>query len=111
MRLDLSGNILNGTLPHTLVNCWMFEELNIGNNDISYPFSFGMEPLPNLRALSLKSSKVKLPFPKLQILDMFYNEFTGFLENFKAMINVSENEIHAGFYFSTILLKGFEYEL
>ncbi|XP_022860317.1 receptor like protein 42-like [Olea europaea var. sylvestris] len=120
---------MNGTLPCTLVNCRMLEELDIGNNDIIGPFPFWMETLPKLQILVLKSnrfhgiipaSKMKLPFPNLRILDMSYNEFTGvlpieFLENFRAMMNVSENEIGDKYLYSsslsTVLLKGCPYEL
>ncbi|CAA2994130.1 receptor 12 [Olea europaea subsp. europaea] len=144
--LNLNGNQLNGTLPKTLVNRRKLEVLDIGSNEISGPFPFWMGTLLNLRVLVLKSnrfhaiipnSKVKHPFSKLQILDLSHNEFTGvlpveFLNNFKAMINVSENEtarsvlLHEiidalGIWMdlsetilgdrSTVLLKGFEYEL
>lgn len=61
---------------------------------------------------------MKHPFSKLLILDMSHNEFTGvlsveFSDNFKAMINVSENENGYEYidFLSPILLKGFEYEL
>ncbi|CAA3002069.1 receptor 12 [Olea europaea subsp. europaea] len=125
--LDLYGNQLSETLPLSSVNCRMLEVLDIGNNNISSPFPFWMETLPKLRVLVLKSnrfhniipiSKVKPSFSKLRILDMSHNEFTGvlpieFLDKFKAMMNVSENEIGAEYsdVLSTVLLKGFEYGL
>ncbi|KAI3729967.1 hypothetical protein L6452_18640 [Arctium lappa] len=85
--LDLHGNSLEGKIPPSLVNCTMLEVLNLGNNRISgtYPCSLGN--LTNLCVLVLHSNRFHGSvhcgegshniWPKLQILDIALNNFTG----------------------------------
>ncbi|XP_031276223.1 receptor-like protein 34 [Pistacia vera] len=86
--LDLNGNKLEGSLPHTLVNCSRLEVLNVGNNMINDTFPYWLANLPELQVLILRSNrfhgfigepKTRLAFPKLRILDLSHNQFTGIL--------------------------------
>ncbi|XP_031284775.1 receptor-like protein 33 [Pistacia vera] len=86
--LDLSGNKLEGSLPHMLVNCSRLEVLNVGNNMINDTFPYWLANLPELQVLTLRSNrfhgfvgkpKTRLAFPKLRILDISHNQFTGIL--------------------------------
>ncbi|KAH6796541.1 hypothetical protein C2S52_021095 [Perilla frutescens var. hirtella] len=105
--LNLNSNLLKGTLPESLVNCRKLQVLDIGNNYIQGIFPFWMETFHELRVLVLRSNRfngamasltslINVPFPKLQVLDISQNEFTGSLPNryltkFPAMMNAKEN--------------------
>lgn len=115
---------MNRTLPRTSFNFRNLIPLDIGNSEINGLFLFWIETLSDLLVLVLKSnifyaiipiSKVKHPFYMLQILDISHNEFIGiftigFLDNFEAMMDVSDNEIELDA-LSIFLLKGHEYKL
>lgn len=132
-NLGLNGNQLEGSLPQSLINCKSLEVLDVGDNSIAGTFPIWLESLPELRVLILKSNKFHGPignsshkssFPKLKILDISYNQFTGnvpekMIENFQAMKrNDSETSqrqyMGDGTYYSdsvTVIMKGLEYEV
>ncbi|KAL5737475.1 hypothetical protein ACOSP7_030236 [Xanthoceras sorbifolium] len=100
MSLKLYGNQLEGPLPPSLANCSSLQVVDVGNNWIKDSFPHWLATLPDLQILILRSnrfhgpiddSKTRLPFPKLRILDISHNLFTGnlpttYFHNFKAMI-------------------------
>ncbi|KAL5999733.1 hypothetical protein ACLOJK_038018 [Asimina triloba] len=85
--LDLSGNQLEGQMPKSLVNCQMLTVLNLGNNQIQDEFPSQLGNLSNLRVLVLRSNNffgsIGEPwtsqefFPRLQIIDLSFNNFSG----------------------------------
>ncbi|XP_027176968.1 receptor-like protein 9DC3 [Coffea eugenioides] len=132
-NLGLNGNQLEGPLPRSLINCKSLEVLDVGHNHITGPFPDWLGTLPELRVLILKSNRLQGPignssnkssFQKLKILDISYNQFTGYvpakmLENFQAMKkNDSETTqrqyMGDGTYYLdsvTVIMKGLEYEV
>ncbi|XVF79295.1 hypothetical protein PTKIN_Ptkin14bG0209900 [Pterospermum kingtungense] len=116
--LDLRMNNLSAAIPaqfgecdglktlglNSLLNCKKLEVLDVGNNNISGEFPHWLGSLPNLQVLVLRSNKfqgpianpkAKFPFPKLRIMDISHNEFTGplpafYFENFEAMMTVDQ---------------------
>ncbi|XP_028115161.1 receptor-like protein 9DC3 isoform X1 [Camellia sinensis] len=105
-NLNLNGNHLEGQVPRSLANCKHMEVLDLGNNKLNDTFPYWLESLPELQVLILQSnrfhgpintSRIKVPFPKLRIIDLSHNEFTGLLpvtyfRNFKAMRHVDKNK-------------------
>ncbi|XP_058211423.1 receptor-like protein 7 [Rhododendron vialii] len=97
--IDLSQNQLHGEVPRSLANCTMLEILVLGDNQIKDTFPFWLATLPELQVLILRSNKfhgvienpkIGLKFPKLRIIDLSYNDFSGLLpskyfQNWKAM--------------------------
>lgn len=86
--LNLNGNRLEGPLPLSLVNCHHLEVLDVGNNQINDNFPNWLEILPELQVLILRSNRfwgpvgdntTIVPFPRLRIIDLSHNEFTGVL--------------------------------
>ena len=84
--IDVSYNQLEGQVPRSLSNCTMLEILLLGNNRFSDTFPSWLGKLPRLRVLSLQSNgfhsaigkpESSLDFPKLQIIDVSFNNFTG----------------------------------
>ncbi|KAL4637617.1 hypothetical protein ACB092_03G089700 [Castanea dentata] len=84
--IDVSYNQLEGQVPRSLSNCTMLEILLLGNNRLSDIFPSWLGKLPRLRVLSLQSNgfhsaigkpESSLDFPKLQIIDVSFNNFTG----------------------------------
>ncbi|XP_057485938.1 receptor-like protein 6 [Actinidia eriantha] len=102
-NLDLNGNQFEGPVPPSLSNCKSLEVLDLGNNKINDSFPYWLGSLPELQVLVLRSnrfhgpidsSKGKLPFPKLRIVDLSHNNFIGHLpgryfQNFEAMKNTT----------------------
>ncbi|KAL7163590.1 hypothetical protein ACSBR2_039661 [Camellia fascicularis] len=129
--IDLNGNQLEGKVPRSLATYRHLEVLDFGNNNINDTFPYWLETLLELQSLVFQSNKVhgpigssktQLPFPKLRILDLSHNEFSGFLpttyfKHFKAMriINESVGLRYMGesYYHDsvTIMIKGLEIEL
>ncbi|KAM4119554.1 hypothetical protein ACJW30_03G068800 [Castanea mollissima] len=83
--IDVSYNQLEGQVPRSLSNCTMLEILLLGNNRFYDIFPSWLGKLPRLRVLSLQSNgfhssigkpESSLDFPKLQIIDVSFNNFT-----------------------------------
>ncbi|KAL4637610.1 hypothetical protein ACB092_03G089200 [Castanea dentata] len=84
--IDVSYNQLEGQVPRSLSNCTMLEILLLRNNRFYDIFPSWLGKLPRLRVLSLQSNgfhssigkpESSLDFPKLQIIDVSFNNFTG----------------------------------
>ncbi|KAM1597854.1 hypothetical protein PS2_032715 [Malus domestica] len=84
--LDLSGNQIAGLFPKSLANCTMLEVLNMGNNQIKDSFPRLLKNISSLRVLVLRSNHfygqigcntTSGPWPKLQIVDIARNNFSG----------------------------------
>ncbi|KAM3753061.1 hypothetical protein ACB098_03G065400 [Castanea mollissima] len=83
--IDVSYNQLEGQVPRSLSNCTILEILLLGNNRFYDIFPSWLGKLPRLRVLSLQSNgfhssigkpESSLDFPKLQIIDVSFNNFT-----------------------------------
>ncbi|XP_044502549.1 receptor like protein 27-like [Mangifera indica] len=84
--IDLSHNELQGRIPRSLANCRKLEFLDLGNNQISDVFPSWLGTLPELKVLILqanrfwgviKDPKTNFASPKLRIIDLSGNRFTG----------------------------------
>jgi Leucine-rich repeat (LRR) protein len=84
--LSLNGNQLKGKLPKSLARCTFLEVLDIGNNRIEDAFPCYLKNISMLKILILRSNKFYRPidcrgcnasWPKLQIVDLAANNFTG----------------------------------
>ncbi|XP_010418685.1 PREDICTED: receptor-like protein 12 [Camelina sativa] len=87
---DVGYNRLTGKLPRSLLNCSLIRFLSVNHNRINDLFPFSLKALPNLKVLILHSNRFcgpisppdvqgPLAFPKLQILEISHNRFTGTL--------------------------------
>ncbi|PHT97528.1 hypothetical protein BC332_33552 [Capsicum chinense] len=83
---NLHGNKLEGKIPRSLKNFQQLEVLDLGDNLLNDTFPMWLGTLPELRVLSLKSNKLHGPirtlgsenmYPKLRLLDLSSNAFTG----------------------------------
>ncbi|WRX28365.1 Leucine-rich repeat - like 10 [Theobroma cacao] len=104
-NLNLNANQLEGPLTRSILNCRSLQVLDLGNNKINATFPHWLGNLQELKVLVMKSNQMHGSingkkrthyFRKLQILDLSNNSFTGqlptgYIENFKAMMNVEEN--------------------
>ncbi|KAM3197116.1 hypothetical protein ACQJBY_072658 [Aegilops geniculata] len=111
--LDFSGNWIQGQLPRSLSSCKKLEVFDVGNNQINDSFPCWMSGLPGLQVLVLNSNeffgqvapsvannKNNCQFPRLRILDLASNNFSGtltedWLMNLKSMIVDTANGISA----------------
>ncbi|KAM0023587.1 putative leucine-rich repeat-containing, plant-type, leucine-rich repeat domain superfamily [Helianthus debilis subsp. tardiflorus] len=100
----LNGNQLQGKVPTSLYKCQKLKIIDLGNNQLSDTFPGWLGDLPKLKVLILRSnnfhgginvtsSKLKFPFPSLQVIDLSHNGFVGqlptkYFQNFNAMKNV-----------------------
>ncbi|XP_050156202.1 receptor-like protein 7 [Malus sylvestris] len=84
--IDVSYNKLQGQLPRSLVNCVMLEYLVLSNNHFNDVFPIWLGTLLELKLLAMRhngfygvirKSRKNVDFPKLRILDLAYNDFTG----------------------------------
>ncbi|KAL3359059.1 hypothetical protein AABB24_015895, partial [Solanum stoloniferum] len=84
--LNLHSNKLEGRIPRSLANCKELQLLDLGDNHLTDTFPMWLGTLPKLKVLSLRSNTLHGPiqpprietiFPKLQILDLSYNAFSG----------------------------------
>ena len=84
--MDVSYNHLEGQIPRSLSNCTMLEILLLRNNHFNDIFPSWLGKLPSLKVLSIRSNgfhssigkpKSNFEFPKLHIIDLSYNKFTG----------------------------------
>ncbi|KAL7249443.1 hypothetical protein ACSBR1_011604 [Camellia fascicularis] len=106
---------------------------DLERNKINDIFPYWLETLPELQVLVLKfnrfhghidifKTKSKLHFPKLRIIDISYNEFTGllptnYISRFEAIMNVDEHELKLKYMgdmyykdYVVVILKGHEIE-
>ena len=104
--VELGYNRLQGRLPRSMAYCTQLEFLHIGNNQISDIFPSWLGVLPVLRGLILRSNAFhgiigKPPtnheFPKLGIIDLSNNLFSGmlpskYMDNWNFLKYVVENE-------------------
>ncbi|XP_022727892.1 receptor-like protein 12 [Durio zibethinus] len=97
--IDFNQNQFQGQLPRSLANCDMLETLNMGNNQLNDTFPFWLGKLPGLRILILRRNQFhgtmeeqteNVEFPRLQIIDLSFNRFTGNLmpQQFQNWINM-----------------------
>ncbi|CAL5394613.1 unnamed protein product [Camellia sinensis] len=133
-NLNLNGNQIEGQVPRSLLNCEYLEVLDLGKNKINDTFPSWLGTLRNLQVLVLRFNRFhghigtfktqsKHPFPKLRIIDVSYNEFTGllpanYIKKFEAMMNSVEHEMklkYMGEYYyqdsMVVMIKGYEIEL
>jgi Leucine-rich repeat (LRR) protein len=88
--IDLHGNEIEGQLPRGLSNCSDLEILDFGSNRIADIFPSWLRVLPRLSVLVLRSNqlygtigdivgdtKCEECFPRLQIIDLASNNFSG----------------------------------
>nr|KJB62939.1 hypothetical protein B456_009G444200 [Gossypium raimondii] len=136
---NLNGNLLEGPLTPSILNCNDLEVLDLGNNKINDTFPHWLGSLPQLQVLVLKSnhmhgslrinSSKSIPFfSKIQIFDLSSNYFSGplpvrYINSFKAIINLEKigstvsymgvNDPRSGFYTYSIgiVMKGQYMEL
>ncbi|KAK2633272.1 hypothetical protein EUGRSUZ_L00080 [Eucalyptus grandis] len=136
MTLDLSQNRFESTLPQLLVKCRYLEVLDLSHNQIEDTFPRWLGTLSELKVLVLRSNNLKdlldIPkgahlFPKLHILDLSNNSFSGplpanLIMNLKGMMN-GENMQDTSLYMTrsfgsgtyensvAVMMKGLEVEL
>nr|XP_015902180.1 receptor like protein 22-like [Ziziphus jujuba var. spinosa] len=107
--IDLSDNQLRGHLPRSLSNCMMLQVLAVSNNQLNDVFPSWLGSLPELRLLTLRHNwfhgiigepDSDMQFPKLQVIDLSYNNFTGelpfqYISNWNSMkaINVISTDV------------------
>ncbi|XP_058202584.1 receptor-like protein 20 [Rhododendron vialii] len=86
LMIDLGRNQLQGPVPRSLANCAMLECLVLQNNQIEDTFPSWLGALPKLELLILGSNKFhgnigdpenNSMFPKLRIIDISCNGFSG----------------------------------
>ncbi|XP_006306085.2 receptor like protein 42 [Capsella rubella] len=86
--LDVGHNHITGKLTRSLVNCTSLEVLNVESNRITDTFPFWLKALPNLQVIIIRTNRFygpissppnPLSFPKLHIIDISRNNFTGSL--------------------------------
>ncbi|XP_048433256.1 receptor-like protein 11 [Pyrus x bretschneideri] len=84
--LDLNGNHIAGPFPKSLANCTMLEVVNLGSNQLTDIFPRLLKNISSLRVLVLRSNHfygqigcntTSGPWPKLQIVDIARNNFSG----------------------------------
>ncbi|GMN56393.1 hypothetical protein TIFTF001_025504 [Ficus carica] len=84
--MDLSHNKFKGRLPRSLASCKTLEYLDLENNQLIGGFPTWLGTLPELKLLSLRNNKfygvITKPeqdfvFPKLRVIDISVNNFTG----------------------------------
>nr|KJB28129.1 hypothetical protein B456_005G028900 [Gossypium raimondii] len=104
--LKIGGNKLEGKLSRSLANCKALEVLDLGNNMVHDTFPFWLEKLPSLKVVILRASRfygtitkfnTERGFPKLRILDIASNNFSGdlsieFLQSLKAMMQLTNED-------------------
>ncbi|KAL1174387.1 hypothetical protein V6Z11_A04G008300 [Gossypium hirsutum] len=93
-NFNLNGNLLEGPLKPSIINCKGLEVLNLGNNKINDTFPHWLGGLPQLQVLVLNSKSSPF-FSKIQIFDLSSNYFSGplpvrYINSFKAIINLEK---------------------
>ncbi|CAI9268316.1 unnamed protein product [Lactuca saligna] len=100
-NLDLSENRFTGQLPRSLMNCINLEFLSLGDNAFHDVFPSWLGTLSKLQVLVLRSNKLYGPiqgssqFPKLRIIDLSNNNFSGQLHqnHFQTWHAMSSNHL------------------
>ncbi|XP_024032633.1 receptor-like protein Cf-9 [Morus notabilis] len=86
LKIDLSKNKFKGQLARSMAACTKLEYFDVEKNQLTDIFPAWLGTLPELKVLSLrhnrfygfiKKPKQKLLFPKLRVMDLSYNYFTG----------------------------------
>ncbi|KAL5546868.1 hypothetical protein UlMin_006555 [Ulmus minor] len=101
--IDFSDNQFQGILPQSLVACTMLEFLDLSNNQLVDVFPVWLGSLPELKHLILKQNgfcgtirklETSFEFPKLRVIDLSCNSFTGELPsnmlNWSAMKDLND---------------------
>ncbi|XP_068329640.1 receptor-like protein 6 [Pyrus communis] len=98
--IDVSHNKLQGQLPRSLANCVMLEYLVLSNNRFNDVFPIWLGTLLELKLLAMRhngfygvigKSRKNVNFPKLRILDLAYNDFTGAVPSMFPDITVNKS--------------------
>ncbi|CAN6703997.1 unnamed protein product [Malus baccata var. baccata] len=98
--IDVSHNKLQGQLPRSLANCVMLEYLVLSNNRFNDVFPIWLGTLLELKLLAMRhngfygvigKSRKNVDFPKLRILDLSYNDFTGAVPSMFPDITVNKS--------------------
>ncbi|KAL1103236.1 hypothetical protein V6Z11_D05G424900 [Gossypium hirsutum] len=105
-NFNLDGNLLEGPLTPSILNCNDLEVLDLGNNKINDTFPHWLGSLPYLQVLVLKSnhmhgslcvnsSKSSPFFSKIKIFDLSSNYFSGplpvrYINSFKGIKNLEK---------------------
>ena len=119
--IDLSQNQFEGVVPRALSNCRMLEILNLGSNQLNDVFPSWLGTLPELRVLILRhngfygvvgSPTTIFASPKLRIVDLSANKFTGslpfeYFQNLMSVKKVDANNFTHIRAFTIIPLAGF----
>ncbi|XBI22635.1 hypothetical protein VPH35_063632 [Triticum aestivum] len=110
--IGLHGNKFEGRLPRSLSTCVDMEVLDIGKNQMVDTFPSWLRRLSNLRVLVLRSNqfygslaypprdeKIREYFPKLQIIDISSNNFSGGLDAqwFKSLSSMMAKSNNTGY--------------
>ncbi|GJY40855.1 putative leucine-rich repeat domain superfamily [Tanacetum coccineum] len=87
LMINLSENQLEGQLLRSLVNCASLQILDLGSNHIDDMYPFWLGALHELQVVILRSNKLHCTiriagtsnpsFPKVRIIDLSYNSFSG----------------------------------
>ncbi|KAM1230247.1 hypothetical protein ACFX2G_041322 [Malus domestica] len=98
--IDVSHNKLQGQLPRSLANCAMLEFLVLSNNRFNDVFPIWLGTLLELKLLAMRhngfygvigNSRKNVDFPKLRVLDLAYNDFTGAVPSMFPNITVNKS--------------------
>ncbi|KAJ0650964.1 putative leucine-rich repeat domain superfamily [Helianthus annuus] len=107
--IDLSENKLEGHVPRSLENCESLRLLDLGYNFLEGTFPFWLGALSELQVLILRFNKfhgviripgnIKVNFPKLRIIDLSNNLFSGdlphkYFQEWSAMKETMANTIY-----------------
>ncbi|KAL7219123.1 hypothetical protein ACSBR2_012239 [Camellia fascicularis] len=89
-NLNLNGNQIEGQVLRALLNCEHLGVLDLRINKINDTFFHWLGTLLELQ------TKSKVPFTKLMIIDISYDEFSGllptnYIKKFEAMMNLDEH--------------------
>ncbi|XP_058202185.1 receptor-like protein 7 [Rhododendron vialii] len=107
VMIDVGHNQLQGLVPRSLANCVMLECLIFQNNQIEDTFPSWLGDLPKLELLILGSNKfhgdIGYPqnnsmFPKLRIIDLSCNGFSGnlpteYIHDWNAMKKINKENL------------------
>ncbi|KAK8589026.1 hypothetical protein V6N12_023435 [Hibiscus sabdariffa] len=84
----ISNNQIHGLLPGSLGNCKHLRFLDVGNNYLNGTFPHWLGNLDQLEVLILRSNRfygqfdrsdIAVPFPRLRVIDLSHNNFSGYL--------------------------------